>query len=139
MAGGSSPVAQRYDAVVVAIQQAGSAIMGGITGAIDAAVEAAAAVAAAGCLQEVPGLDALMDIVGAWRVTKVITKIHDVANIWNTVWSGHEGMAGLIAGLVGGLAGYDATAKLPKISYYNAAQGGPPEGAPAGPSNGGPS
>jgi uncharacterized protein YukE len=132
-----SQVAQRYDAVLVAIQQAGSAIMGGITAALDAGVEAGAALAAAGCLEEVPGLDVLMDIIGAWRVTKVILKIHEIANIWNAVWSGSEGMMGLITILVGGLSSFDASAKLPKIGYANAAQGAKPNGSPAPQQTGG--
>jgi hypothetical protein len=119
-------LSSRYTAVLVGVQQAGSAIEGGITAAIDAAVEAAAAVAAAGCLQEVPGLDVLMDIIGAWRVTKVINKVHEVFNIWNITWSSHEGLMGAIAGLVGILGDYHLTGKLPKLGYYNASQGPAP-------------
>ncbi|KAA9161586.1 hypothetical protein FPZ12_013830 [Amycolatopsis acidicola] len=52
------------------------------TGALDAA-----AWPPAGCLAEVPGLDALMDIIGGWRVTKVVLKVHEVANTWNIAWS----------------------------------------------------
>ncbi|NKQ56924.1 hypothetical protein HFP15_29040 [Amycolatopsis sp. K13G38] len=117
-----SQVAQRYDAILIAIQQAGSAIMGGLTALLDYGAEAAAAIAAAGCLQEVPGVDVLMDIIGAWRVTKIITKIHEIASTWNYIWSGSEGMMGLITGLVGGLASFDTSATLPKIGYANASQ-----------------
>lgn len=35
----------------------------------------------------------------------------------------------LITGLVGALASYDVSAKLPKLGYYNAAEGGPPDTA----------
>ncbi|TNC21078.1 hypothetical protein [Amycolatopsis alkalitolerans] len=101
------------------------------------AAEAAAALAAAGCLQEIPGVDVLIDIIGAWRVTKIILKIHDVANIWNAVWSGSEGMMGLITVLVGGLSSFDASAKLPKIGYANAAQGDKPNSSPAPQQTGG--
>jgi hypothetical protein len=74
-----------------------------------------------------------MDIIGAWRVTKIITKVHEVTNIWNLVWSGNEGIMGLITGLVGILPGYNVAAHLPTGGYYNASQGGPPDsGQPSG-------
>ena len=116
----------KYTAVLVGIQQLGSALEGAITGAIDAAVEAAAALAAAGCLQEVPVLDVLMDIIGAWRVTKVINKIHEVFSIWNWTWSANEGLMGTITGLVGILGSYNIADKLPKTSYYNPSLGPAP-------------
>jgi uncharacterized protein YukE len=120
-------LSSKYNDVLVGVQQAASAVEGAITAAIDAAVEAAVAVAAAGCLQEVPGLDILMDIIGAWRVTKVIDKVHEVAGVWNLVWTGSEGFMGAAAGLTGILGSYDVGAKLPKIGYYNPSQGPAPK------------
>jgi uncharacterized protein YukE len=119
-------LASKYNDVLVGIQQLGSAIEGGITGAIDAALEAAAAVAAAGCLQEVPGLDVLMDIIGAWRVTKVFDEVHKVISIWNIAWSSSEGFMGATAGLAGILGSYNVAAKVPKMGYYNSSQGSAP-------------
>jgi hypothetical protein len=116
-------LARRYTAVLVGIQELGSALEGAITGAIDAAVEAEAALSAAGCLQEVPVLDVLMDIIGAWRVTKIIDKIHKVFSIWNWAWSAKEGVMGIIVGLVGALSGYDIAAEFPAAGYYNPSQG----------------
>lgn len=117
----------RYTGVLVGIQELGASLEGAITGAIDAAVEAAAALAAAGCLQEVPVIDVLIDIIGAWRVTKVINEIHKVFSIWNWTWSAHEGLMGIIAGLVGELSSYDISTELPSTSYYNPSQGPPPK------------
>ncbi len=120
-------LAQKYNDVLVGIQQCGSALEGLITGAIDAAIEAAAAVAAAGCLQEVPGLDILMDIIGAWRVTKVIDKVHEVLGYWNWAWSASEAAIGISGGLTGILSSYNVAAKLPKLGYYNPSQGPAPK------------
>ncbi|MGH3626975.1 MAG: hypothetical protein ACRDRL_05980 [Sciscionella sp.] len=119
-----SQVAQRYDAIVIAIQQAGSAVMGFLTELIDYAVELAASLAAAGCLQEVPVLDVIMDVVGAWKVVRLIKKIREFVNMWNNIWSGGEGLVAAMTGLVGGLAGYDTSTALPKSGYHNDAQRG---------------
>lgn len=120
--GALDKVGQRYTALLVSVQQAASAIMNGITAAIDAAIEAAAAVGGAACVQEIPGVDILVDLIGAWRVWKVISAVHKVISTWNMVWSGHEGVMAIITGLVGGLSSYDADTKLPKSGYENAAQ-----------------
>jgi uncharacterized protein YukE len=117
----------KYTAVLVGVQELGAALEGAITGAIDAAIEAAAALAAAGCLQEVPVVDVLIDIVGAWRVTKIIDAVHHVFSIWNWTWSAHEGLMGLIAGLVGVISDYNLADDLPATSYYNPSQGPPPK------------
>ena len=136
-----SKLSSNYGAILVGIQEAGSTLEGAITGAIDAAIEAAAAVAAAGCLQEIPGVDVLADIIGGWRVVKVIDKVHEVFGTWNWIWSAHEGILAIITGLVGTLTSAKVEDKLPKIGYYDAAQGPAPkydDGNDVPPGHGGP-
>lgn len=116
-------VAQRYDAIVIAIQQAGSFIINALTDLIDWAAEAAASLAAAGCLQEVPVLNVIIDIIGASRVFKIIKQIHHIATIWNRVWYGNGGALALITHLVGGFAGFDVDTEIPKRGYENKAIG----------------
>jgi len=121
-----SGVSNTMTALIAGIQELTAAIEGGITTAIDAALEAAAAVAAAGCLEEVPGVDVLADIIGGWRVYKVYKAVKEVTDIWNVVWAGNEGVMGLIMTLAGGLDGWDVSSDLPKTPYYNGAQGPAP-------------
>ncbi len=118
-----SGLAQKLEALVVAIQQAGSTVIGGITLALDAAAEGAAALAAAGCLEEVPVVDVLMDIIGAWRVTKIITRVHELSAIWGYVWGGLQTLMSGVLLAIGALQTYSAAAKLPSVGYANAAEG----------------
>jgi hypothetical protein len=121
-----SSIAQKLDALVVGIQQGGSTVIGLITAILDYVAELAAAAAAAGCLQEVPGVDVLIDIVGAWKVTELINKIHELGTIWGYVWGGLQGMMAAITSLVGVLQNYTASAQFPAMGYANAAQGQQP-------------
>jgi hypothetical protein len=97
--------------------------VGGLTLVLDYVAEVAPAAAAAGCLQEVPGVDILMDIVGAWKVTKLINKIHELSTVWSRVWAGLQGMMAGIMTMVGLFENYTAAAKLPSAGYANAAEG----------------
>lgn len=119
-------LAQKLDALVVGIQQAGSTVMGILTALLDKAIEVGAALAAAGCLQEIPGVDIIMDIVGAWKVTELVNKIHELGTTWSYVWGGLQGMMGAITSLVGILQNYRAAAQLPSAGYANAAEGQQP-------------
>jgi uncharacterized protein YukE len=118
-----SSIAQKLDEVVVAIQQGGSAIMGGITAALDAAVEAGISAAAAGATEAIPGLDILTDIIGAWKVTEVVNKVHELGTIWGYVWTGLQGSMAAIMTTIGMLQSYSSTIKLPGAGYANAALG----------------
>jgi uncharacterized protein YukE len=137
-AGALRRLTDKYNDVLLGIQEAAATLEGLLTGAIDFAVEAALAVAAAGCLQEVPGLNILIDIVGAWRVTKVINQVHKVMGYWNWTWSGSEGIMAIAAGTTGILADYNVAAKLPKAGYYNASQGSAPKSGDEPDRKGGP-
>jgi hypothetical protein len=130
-----SSLAQKLDALVVGIQQGGSAIIGWITTILDAAVEAAAAVAAAGCVEEIPGLDALADIVGGVKVVELLNKVHELATVWAKVWGTLQTLMAAITSLVGILQNYSASVQLPSVAYANASQGLQPvseNGAPTG-------
>jgi hypothetical protein len=122
-----SALAQKLDALVVGIQQGGSAIIGILTALLDKVLEVAAALAAAGCLQEIPGVDVIMDIVGAWKVTELVNKIHELGTVWSYVWIGLQGTMSVIISLVGGLQNYSAAAQLPSTGYANAAEGQQPD------------
>jgi uncharacterized protein YukE len=119
-------VAGNYENMLAAIQEAAAAIEGLLTGLLDKAVLAAAKLAAAGCLQEVPVVDVLMDIIGAEAVVEVMEKIDQTIGKWNALWSGSEGLVSLALGLTGALSDFDITAKLPTAGYYNASQGPAP-------------
>ncbi len=121
-----SGVATKMQALIIGIQEGMAALEGALTIAIDAAIKAAVAVAAAGCLAEVPGIDVLAAIVGAAEVANVVGKVRKFFDIWNVVWASHEGILGLITGLVGTLQGYDVSSSLPTSGYYNASQGSAP-------------
>lgn len=122
-----SSIAQKLEAIIVAMQQGGSALMGGITAVLDAAVEAGIAAAAAGATEAIPGLDVLTDIIGAWKVTEVVKKVHDLATIWGYVWGGLQLTTSAIVGLVGTLQNYSSSIKIPSAGYANAALGQQPE------------
>lgn len=115
-------VVSRMDALIIGIQEGLAALEGALTTALDMAVEAAAAVAAAGCLQAIPGIDILSDIVGAAEVTRLVLKVKDFFDIWNKIWAGAEGIVGMIMALEGGLSSWSVDAALPKMAYSNAAQ-----------------
>jgi uncharacterized protein YukE len=122
-----SALAQKLDALVVGIQQGGSAIIGILTAVLDKVLEVGAALAAAGCLQEIPGVDIIMDIVGAWKVTELVNKIHELATVWSYVWIGLQTMLGAITSMVGMFQNYSAAAQLPSTGYVNAAEGQQPD------------
>jgi hypothetical protein len=121
-----SGTASRMSALLVGMQEGMAALEGALTTALDRAIEAAAAVAAAGCLQEIPGVDVLADIIGGAEVLRVIHAVKEFFDIWNKVWAAHEGILGAIAGLIGGLSSWDVSSELPTIGYYNASQGPAP-------------
>jgi uncharacterized protein YukE len=122
-----SSIGQKLEAVVVAIQQGGSAIMGGLTAAMDAAIEAALSAGAAAATEAIPGLDVLTDIIGAWKVTEVINKVKELGTIWGYVWTGLQGSMAAIVGLIGWLQNLSSSIKLPSAGYANAALGQQPE------------
>lgn len=112
-----SALAQKLEALVVGIQEGGAAVVGVLTIVLDRAAEVAASTAAAGCLEEVPVVDAIMDGVDAWKITELIKKIHELAAVWAKVWTGLQGTMGLITGLVGSLSRYSASVRLPAAGY----------------------
>ena len=121
--------ARKYTEILVSIQEFGAAIEGLITGLIDKALSAEAAVAAAGCLQEIPVVDVLVDLLGAERVMEVAHAAEDVIEKWNWAVTAGEGATSILAGamgLVDVLTGYDVSAKLPSIGYHNDSQGPAP-------------
>jgi hypothetical protein len=117
-----SQVAGNYEGIIVAIQDGASAIEGLLAGLLDKAILAATKLAAAGCLQEVPILDILMDIIGAEAVVEVLEEIDKTIGKWNFIWFGAEGLIALFAGLVGALSSFNLASKLPTTGYYNASQ-----------------
>ena len=120
-------IAQKLEAVIVAMQQGGSAITGGLAAAIDAALEAGISAAAAGATEAIPGLDVLTDIIGAWKVTEVVKKVHELATIWGYVWGGLQLATGAIVGAIGRLQNFSSSIQLPSAGYANAALGQQPE------------
>ncbi|HEX7660414.1 MAG TPA: WXG100 family type VII secretion target [Pseudonocardiaceae bacterium] len=122
-AGTLSSIAQKLDALVVAMQQSGSALIGALTIAIDRGIEVGISLAAAGFLQEVPGVNVIADIVGAWKVTELINKIHELATIWAKVWTVLQAALSGIVTLVGSLQNYSSHMTLPSAAYANASQG----------------
>lgn len=121
-----SAAASRMDALLVGMQEGMAALEGALTTAIDRGLEAVAAVSAAGCLEAIPGIDVLADIIGAAEVLRVVHAVKEFFDVWNKVWAAHEGILGLIAGLVGGIADWDVSSELPTVGYYNASQGPAP-------------
>jgi uncharacterized protein YukE len=117
---------QKVGDVLVSVQQLGSSLEGFITAAIDSAIELGVKLAAAGCLQEVPGVDVLVDIVGASAALDTAGKVRDVIDTWNLAWSGAEGFIALAAGLPGILSSYNVSAKLPQRGYNDDSQGSAP-------------
>lgn len=122
-----SSIAQKLDAVIVAMQQGGSAITGGITALLDVAAEAAVSAAAAAATEAIPGLDVLTDIIGAWKVTEVIKKVHELGTIWGYVWGVLQLATGAIIGIIGRLQNFSSSIQLPSAGYANAALGQQPE------------
>ena len=122
-----SALADKLDTLVIAIQQLGAAAIGWLTLLIDMGMELAAAVAAAGCLQEIPGVNALMDIIGAWKVVEVINKIRELGDMWGVAWASLQTLVGGTMTVVGALQTYTAPIKPPAVGYANASQSQQPE------------
>jgi hypothetical protein len=117
-----SALAHKLDALVIGIQQAGSTFVGVLTLVLDRAAEVAASTAAAGCLEEVPVADAILDGVDAWKITELIKKIHELADVWAKVWTGLQGMMAAIVSLVGAFQDYSASVRLPAAGYQAVAR-----------------
>ncbi|HWC82129.1 MAG TPA: hypothetical protein VG756_19430 [Pseudonocardiaceae bacterium] len=122
-----SSLAGKLDTLVIAIQQIGATLIGAITQLLDWVVQALAKAAAAGCLQEVPGVDVVLDAMSASQVVKIVKKVKEIGDIWGKWWTVYQGMVGGIMTLIGGLQTYSASIKPPAVGYANASQGQQPE------------
>jgi hypothetical protein len=129
-----------YNDFVVTIQQFGSTLESLLGIFADKMAVAAACIAGAGCLAEVPGVDAIVAIIGAAKVYECYEAWEDVTKAFDIVMTGAHGVLAITTGLASSLSSYTITDTLPKIGYYNAAQGPAPDynapdptGRPGGP------
>jgi hypothetical protein len=126
-AGQLTKVSTYYNDFVVTIQQFGSALESLLGIFADKLAVAAACVAAAGCLAEVPGVDAIVAIIGAAKVYQCYTAWEEVTKAFDIVMTGAHGVLAITTGLASSLSSYTISDTLPKVGYYNAAQGPAPD------------
>jgi len=126
-AGQLTEVSGYYNDFVVTIQQFGSALESLLGIFADKLAVAAACVAGAGCLAEVPGVDAIVAIIGAAKVYQCYEAWEEVTKAFDIVMTGAHGVLAITTGLASSLSSYTISDTLPKVGYYNAAQGPAPD------------
>lgn len=84
---------------------------------IDQLVICAGALASAGCLQEIPAVDVVLDIIGGYEVWVTYSKWYKFGDTLGNVINGGYGFAGLVEGLRGIVSGDQITSTMPKKPY----------------------
>lgn len=120
-------VSNYYNEFVVTIQQFGSALESLLGIFADKLAVAASCISAAVCLAEIPGVDALVAIIGAAKVYQCYESWEEVTKAFDIVMTGAHGVIAITTGLASSLSSYTISDTLPKVGYYNAAQGPAPD------------
>ena len=120
-----------YDSILSTIVAARDSISTAVEAVIGKVLEITAALAAAGCLAELPTVDLVIGIVGASKVAELVGLIHDVWNLWTTIWGQITGWADAFDAASNATSEWTLGVHMPAAAYRNRSQDpGPRSPAP---------
>lgn len=116
-------VADKYAEWVQVCSQIAEILGGYLADAVDQVLICAAELAAAGCLAEVPGLNVLVGLIGAYQVWKTKDAVELFVRTCGTVTTCVEGFLGICLFVDQAFKDGDLTGSLPPAAYHNPVQG----------------
>jgi hypothetical protein len=116
-------VAAKYAEWVQVCAQIAEILGGYLADAVDQVLICAAELAAAGCLAEVPGINVLVGIIGAYQVWKTKEAVELFVRTCGTVTTCVEAFLGICLFVDQAFKDGDLTGALPPAAYHNGAQG----------------
>lgn len=119
-AGKLDTVADKYELLVAACAQAAEALGGLLSSAVDKILILVAEIAAAGCLASVPGINAIIAIVGAYQVWITREAVAAFLKITGNVMLGVHGLITACTAIASELTSDDVKAMFPPKPYSNA-------------------
>lgn len=115
-------VSNKYELLAQALYKFALWISGKLADVIDWLIKCAVRLAAAGCLAEVPGIDVIAGIIGAYTVWKTKEAVETFINICTNVTNYAEDVIALTVGIAGLCAPGTAKTDFPTAAYANGAQ-----------------
>ena len=112
----------KYANLAQAVAQVSVEISSALSYAIDKLLICAAKLAAASCLQEVPVVDVLIDVIGAYAVFQAKEAIYKFVKICTAVTDISEGILGITLFIAGACEPGSAAIDFPTAAYANRAQ-----------------
>lgn len=119
-AGKLDTVADKYALLVQACAQAAEALGGLLATAVDRVLILVAEIAAAGCLASVPGINAIIAIVGAYQVWITKEAVAAFLKITGNVMLGVHGLITACTAIASELTSDDVASMFPAKPYSNA-------------------
>ena len=111
---------EKYELLAQFIAELASALGLLLSAAGDQLLILAADIAAAGCLAEVPGINVIIALVGAYEVWRTKEAVEAFIRVCDWVYRGVTGLLAAVTGLAGWAESSDVTARLPSAPYANA-------------------
>lgn|GEM_PF-4801929 len=115
-------VADKYGLIAQSLAEVATLLAGLLATAIDKLLICAASLAAAGCLEAIPGVDVLVDLIGAYEVWTTKEAVEAFVKAATYMADTCEAIILLCTGIAGACKPGTATTSFPKASYANRAQ-----------------
>jgi hypothetical protein len=115
-------VGNKYELIAQSLAEVATLLSGLLATAIDKLLICAASLASAGCLQAIPGVDVIADIIGAYEVWTTKEAVEAFVKAATYMTDTCEAIIGLCTGIAGACKPGTATTSFPKASYANGAQ-----------------
>lgn len=115
-------VASKYELIAQSLAQVATLLSGLLATAIDKLLICGAKLAAAGCLADIPGVDVIAGIIGAYAVWQAKEAVEAFVKAATYMTDTAEAIIGLCTGIAGLCKPGSATTNFPKAAYANGAQ-----------------
>lgn len=119
-AGKLDELGEKYALLVQHCAELATALGSALSNAIDNLLICVAELAAGGCLVSVPGINAIIALIGAYQVWKTKEAVAAFLKITGNVYYGVTGLLAAVTGLAGWAKDGDLTSLLPSAPYVNA-------------------